>query len=107
MKNFEKKYLKIAKEIVLSEIDKNKTSVFLFGPRAYGNDKHASDIDIGLLSNEEIKSYVFTKIANKLAESIVPYHFDLIDFNKVEEKFKKDALKDCIIWNKAKELNIN
>ena len=54
-----------------------------------------------------MKSQVFAEITDKLEESIIPYHFDLIDFYKVEEKFKKDDLKDCIIWNKAKDLNIN
>jgi len=106
MKN-ENKYIGIAREIVLNLIDKENVTVFLFGSRAGNNFIHDSDIDIGFLSNNILDNKLFNRISESLEESLVPYHFDLIDFNKTDEAFKNSALKNIELWNKAKNISIN
>jgi predicted nucleotidyltransferase len=109
------KYLNIAKKIILNHIDCDEINVFLFGSRVKGDSRRTSDIDIGFLGNEaldhrvfrKIDHRVFRKIADELQESIVPYHFDLIDFFKVDNNFKKIALQRIMLWNKAKNIPIN
>jgi len=101
------KYIEIAKEIILGYINRDEINVFLFGSRVTDDSRRGSDIDIGFLGNEEINHRIFRKIVDDLEDSVVPYHFDLVDFSKVDESFKKIALQKIIIWNKAKSLAIN
>ncbi len=57
----------------------------IFGSRAKGNYKAGSDIDIALKGNN-IDEVVW-KVHYKLEEeSILPYYFDLLDYNKIENK---------------------
>ncbi len=104
MKN---KYLDIAKEIILRHINCDEVNVFLFGSRAKDDSLRNSDLDIGFLGNEAINHRIFRKIADDLEESVVPYHFDLIDFFKVDNNFKRIALQRIMLWNKAKNIPIN
>ncbi|MGB9591769.1 MAG: nucleotidyltransferase family protein [Candidatus Kryptoniota bacterium] len=101
------KYLEITRKIILNLIDKETVTVFLFGSRVGKNVKHDSDIDIGFISKNKLEQKLFSKIAEALEESIVPYHVDLIDFGKLEKEFKEIALGEIEIWNKAKDLDIN
>jgi predicted nucleotidyltransferase len=101
------KYIEIAKEIVLRNINLDEINVFLFGSRASGDDKLQSDLDIGFLGKKEIDWRTLRKISNELEDSKIPFHFDLIDFSKVNERFKKIALQNIVLWNKAKNSNIN
>jgi len=96
--NYEKKYLTIIKDIVLSYIDPSEHLVFLFGSRAKENSKRSSDVDIGIMGKKPIGK-IYYKIVDKIEESIVPYKVDIIDFSMVEEKFKKIAMKKIEIWN--------
>lgn len=79
----------------------------MFGSRVKKNVKHDSDIDIGFISKNKLEQKLFNKIIEALEESIVPYHVDLIDFAKVDNEFKKIALREIEIWNKAKDLDIS
>jgi predicted nucleotidyltransferase len=97
----ENKYINLAREIVLSEIDKKNISVVLFGSRATGNERHDSDIDIGFWGKCELENSLLIRISEKLEASIIPYHFDLIDLSKTNQAFKKQAIKDGVVWNKA------
>lgn len=103
--NSQDKYIEIAKNHVLSLIDKKSTSVFLFGSRADGTFRPDSDIDIGFLGDCKIDYLLFNKIRIALEESNVPYHFDLVDFYSVDDSFKKIAMENIIIWNKSKNFN--
>ena len=101
------KYLDIAKKIILNHIDCDEINVFLFGSRVMDDSRRDSDIDIGFLGKEALDHRVFRKITDDLEESVVPYHFDLIDFYKVDNNFKRIALQRIMLWNKAKNIPIN
>lgn len=105
-KDYQKKYMEIIKKVVLSHINKNEHFVFLFGSRVYNNFKRTSDVDIGILGDKPIGK-IYYKILNEIEESNVPLKVDVIDFSLVDEKFKKEALKNIIAWNKPKDLKIN
>ena len=101
------KYLDIAKEIILSHIDRDEYNVFLFGSRALDASHPNSDMDIGFMGKKALDHRIFRKIADDLEESLVPYHFDLIDFTKVDSTFKRIPLQRILLWNKAKNIPIN
>jgi predicted nucleotidyltransferase len=103
--NLQDKYIEIAKKQILSMVDCESTSVFLFGSRADGTYTSDSDIDIGFISSSKIDNLLFYKIRIALEESIIPYHIDLVDFYNADCEFKKIAMENIIIWNKSKNFN--
>ena len=57
----------------------------IFGSRAKGNFKPASDIDIAL-KGAALNSNVLNKISNALQDSALPYTFDLVLFKQITNK---------------------
>ena len=102
-----RKYIDITREIILSIIDRNNTTVFLFGSRAENSARSNSDIDIGFMCEKKIEDKLFNRIRAALDESIVPFHVDLIDFNNCDTRFREIALEKIEIWNNAKNSFIN
>ncbi len=100
------KYLDKAKEIVLNLIDKEKVTVFLFGSRANDTYRSDADLDIGFVADEKIDLFIFSQIREALNNSIVPYHFDLVDFSLVSDDFKQIAMNKIIEWNVAKNTHL-
>jgi predicted nucleotidyltransferase len=92
-------YILHTKKIVLKHFDTAKYEVFLFGSRAAGNAKFHSDIDVGILGNEQLNSIQLAELENDLEESIVPFKVDIVDFYRVEEKFKHFALQHIVKWS--------
>jgi len=92
-------FLQLTKQIVLKHIDSKKYQLFLFGSRAYGNEKFYSDIDIGILGKESVNTIVLADLEAELEESLVPLNADLVDFSKVSTDFKNQALQKIIKWN--------
>ena len=95
------KYIQLAKDIVLKNINKQTISVFLFGSRVNNTTGKSSDIDIGFISPGKILPSIFRKIKVELEDSKIPYHFDLIDFTKTDNDFKNTAMEKIDIWNKG------
>lgn len=93
------KWLNLAKEIVLKNIDKDKYAVFLFGSMVRDPEK-AYDMDIGILGNEKVPFELIEDIKDDLDESIVPYRYDITDFKDSDETFRKFAFREIKIWNK-------
>lgn len=95
------------KKIVLSNIDKDKYAVFLFGS-AIDRNHSFGDVDIGILGKEEVPLRKLADISFALEESVVPFRYDLIDFSDVDQKFKDKVFSHKIeIWNKPKNIEIN
>lgn len=98
---FEEKCLRAVKEEILDIIEGNPGRVFLFGSRARGNPRRGSDIDIGI---EGMSDDLIRKIRIRMnlfwEESFVPYHLDIVDFNKVRESFRKVAMERITLWKK-------
>jgi len=92
-------YITLTKQIVLKHIDIARYEVFLFGSRAVGNSKFYSDIDVGIMGKEPLNSIQLAEIEHDLEESIVPFKVDIVDFCKVDEKFKQVALQYVVKWN--------
>ena len=105
--NYDKKYMNMLKEIILSQVDLEKVMVFLFGSRVSTLYFSRADADIGLLSDNKLPSHLFHRIRNSIDESIIPWEVDLIDFTRVTPSFKEAALKEIVIWNKPKGMKKN
>lgn len=92
------KYLLELKDLVLNELKDEKVKVFVFGSRARGDNYIASDIDIGLIPYDNLNSFKISLLKEKIENSNIPYKVEIVDFNKVSEDFKNEALKDIETW---------
>ena len=96
----------VIKKVVAKHVDTDGTYVFLFGSRAEGTQRRASDYDIGLYSGKPISWSVIARIKDELLEEYpIPVEIDVIDFATVTNDFKKLALREIKIWNKPKRKN--
>lgn len=86
--------------IIFERLGKEECIVFLFGTHAQGNAVRSSDVDIGILSNHDIRPDDFVEIEEKLNNE-VPFlrKIDLVDFSAVDQKVKEEATKEMIIWH--------
>ena len=103
----DEKYVEIAREIVLKNIEKDRYYVFLFGSRASKFFNFDSDIDIGIIGEQPLGE-LYYKIINELENSIIPYKTEIVDFSLVSEEFKNMVLKGRIcVWNQGKYFKQN
>ena len=71
-------------------LDLSQYKVFFFGSRVKGNADERADIDIGI-EGPEIRSHIKLEIEEELENLPILYKIDFVDFNNVDEKFKKVA----------------
>lgn len=69
-------------------------SVFLFGSQAGSPELKRADIDVGIEAEKPLSILEESLIWNALEDLPTLYNFDLVDFKKVGENFKKIALQN-------------
>ena len=72
----------------------------MFGSRAKGSYTERSDIDIAVLSDEDI-SLELVLLREILENSNLPQTVDVIDLNTVDSEFREQVLKEGILWVKT------
>ncbi len=83
-------------KLFLKEFFKNQdVKIYLFGSRARGDNSEFSDVDLAILSSEEISDKI-TILKELLEESNLPFKVDLIDLKKasyLKEIVKKEGIR--------------
>ena len=82
------------RKIMSKHLPSNKYKVFFFGSRIKGNSFERSDIDVGIQGPEPIPIEAKLKIEEDLENLPTLYTFDLVDFQKSSETFRKHAMKN-------------
>ena len=90
----DKKYLDKIKEIT-NKYSENNERFFVFGS-SVTEDKF-SDIDLGFVDGK-IDEDKLRQLKDELEESLLPYKFDVVDFNKADKEFRDKNLNSKIIW---------
>lgn len=93
MIDLEQKYIDFIKETVSNHLKDYK--LYLFGSRVKNKAKKYSDIDIAIDSAEftpEKKS----QLEFIFEDSTIPYEVDIVDLNKITEKFKELITADLV-----------
>ena len=81
--------IKLIKSVFLRY--KNITKVVLYGSRAMGNYKNASDIDLTMFG-ANLNMDILLRIENELDDLLLPYNIDLSIYDKIENKDLKDHI---------------
>ena len=81
------------RESVARFLDLNIYQLFIFGSEASGVADRRSDIDIGILGPEPVSGAVMQQIREDLETLRTLRPFDVVDFSRVHESFKAEALE--------------
>jgi len=74
-------------------LDLDRFQLFVFGSEAMGVADRRSDIDIGILGTEPVPGAIMQQIRDELETLRTLRVFDLVDFSRVDESFKAEALE--------------
>ena len=92
----DQKITQLLRQIVYKYLPDDSYKAFVFGSRATGKNRKFSDLDLGINGPRPLTPKEYILIQNELEESDIPYRVDLVDFAKVNDKFKQ-VLNDSII----------
>lgn len=89
------KIIKLCKSII------PEAEIWIYGSRARGDYRERSDIDLALQASQPIDFFAIAELKEVLAAANIPYAFDIIDLNAVQdEKFKSVVKKEMVLWQK-------
>ncbi len=90
--------LKEARRIVLDGLVPYHCDVYLIGSRAKGTMRRYSDIDIALDPEEPLPYDLIPALRDRLDESHIIYHVDLVDLSQTSTAFREKVIKDGVRW---------
>ncbi len=85
-------HLRIVQDVLRNHLPAG-VEVRVFGSRAQGSARDASDLDLALEGETEIDRKVIEALADAFENSELPYTVDAVDINRVNERFRK-IIKD-------------
>lgn len=94
----ENKYIQKLKDTVMEFLKDDNVKIFLFGSRARGGEQPCSDIDIGIIPKDGFNQKKFVFLKDKVESLNIPFKVEIVNFSEVSRDFKKEALKEVIIW---------
>lgn len=88
----------MVKDIVIAFLKDEEVKVILFGSRARGNNQISSDVDVGIIPAGKFREERITLLKEKIENINIPYKVEIVNLSEVSEEFKREAMKDPIIW---------
>ncbi len=87
--------------ILSKHLDLSKYRVFFFGSRVQGMSGKGSDVDVGI-EGPPIDPFKWAQIEEDIENLPTLYKVDLVDFNRVSEEFKRNALRQIEVIHECK-----
>ena len=97
-KPFNNDFVEMVRVYVLENLKAFDCKIFIFGSRAKGINQRFSDLDIGIIPQNDKRLPIYEIQDYLNYESVVPFKIDMVDFSTADEKFKKHALKNIVWW---------
>ncbi len=94
----ENKYILKLKELIIDFLKYDNVKVVLFGSRARGDNYISSDVDIGIIPHEKFDKKKITLLKENVENLNIPYKVEIVDFSEVSESFRKESLKEAMVW---------
>lgn len=94
----ENKYILKLKELIIDFLKYDNVKVVLFGSRARGDNYISSDVDIGIIPQEKFAKNKITLLKENVENLNIPYKVEIVDFSEVSESFRKESLKEAMVW---------
>ncbi|WP_228409570.1 nucleotidyltransferase family protein [Radiobacillus deserti] len=90
--------LKELKTIILNVLKEENVKVYLFGSWARQEEKNSSDIDIAVESRSQISLSKWAELLEKVEESTIPYHVDIVNMDDASMELKENVRKEGVEW---------
>jgi len=90
------KYKKILLDIIYTVLP--GCEVYLFGSRARCEHDSGADIDLAIDNKDIIERKKLSKIKEKIEETTIPLHVDLIDLNNISETLRVEIQSEGLPW---------
>lgn len=87
------------RRIVLEKLRPYAVQIYLVGSRARGNATPVSDVDVAVLPEQPLPSWVLSGLREALFESTVPYEVDVIDLSQADAEFQRRVLEEAVSWS--------
>ena len=72
--------------------------LILFGSRARGDARSASDIDLAVRAAGPLPSWILARMRDALEESGLPFRVDLVGYAGVSEELKRAIDEEGVAW---------
>jgi len=86
------------RRMVLGALGERDAEVWLFGSCARGDIQQHSDIDIAILPRSDMPREFFSKLAEDIEESSIPYHVDLVDLRRAADTLVNEVRREGVQW---------
>ena len=93
------KALEEVRRIVLNALGEGNARVYLFGSWARGEATRLSDIDVAIDSHATLPRGTLARLRERLEDSHVPYHVDVIDLTRAAPEFRHRVLAEGVLWS--------
>lgn len=87
-----------ARAIVRRSLRGLTVEVYLFGSRADGSARMASDLDIAVLPLGPLPVDALARLQEALEESTIPYEVDVVDLSRVVPSFRERVMREGRKW---------
>jgi len=95
-----RQYKEDLKAVLLTALRNVDCYLFLFGSRATKNPRKRADFDIGILAKKPIDFGLRYRLEGYVQG--IPMPVDIVDFNRVDDDFRRIALRHVEIWKRPK-----
>lgn len=92
------RWLAEVRRIVAEVLRGEAVDVYLFGSRARGDHRLASDIDLALQARRPLSRVKLSALRDALEESRVPLRVEVVDLSTVDAAFRKRVLAEALPW---------
>jgi len=93
------KALEEVRRIVLDALGEKNAQVYLFGSWARGEATRLSDIDVAIDPHATLPRGTLARLRERLEESHVPYHVDVVDLTRTAPEFRHRVLAEGVLWS--------
>lgn len=90
--------LALARRLVREKLSRRAARVFLFGSRARGDARRASDIDIAIEAEVPLPAELLAEIRDALDESEILPRVDVVDLSRASEGLRQRVHEEGIEW---------
>jgi predicted nucleotidyltransferase len=94
----EPRYIGLLVSIIEKSMKGFKGNVFLFGSRARGNQRSASDIDLAI--SPGAPKEMLSRLRENLENSILPFTADVVDLSSCDQRLAGEIQREgVLLWN--------
>lgn len=94
----ENKYILKLKKVIIDFLKNDNVKIVLFGSRARRDNYISSDVDIGIIPYGKFDGKKITLLKENVENLNIPYKVEIVDFSGVSESFRKESLKEVVVW---------